>query len=185
MKIASITVRYVRKYQIADRDWVALEATTHASIDEIEANDLDPITAYAQLYAQARAAVKAQARELLDQQQALVQAAQHQSLPASFPALAAAELIPVPSEPIAPTPANMPPRDCTEAEQRFYARYGKVIDGDTWAHVQRYMGNAAPLPTTVEEWISVAETVRDRSRSAQPPTDPQPQRVPARRPASR
>jgi hypothetical protein len=183
VKIASITVRYGRKYQISDYDWVSLEATIHAAIDEVEANDLDPFTAHQQLYAQARAAVREQARELLAQQQALVQVAQRQPLTASFPALAAAELVPAPPEPTASAPGSTPPRDATEAERRFYARYGRVIDGSTWADVRRYLDNDAPQPTTVEEWISIAEAVRDRNRPAQPTTDPQ--RAPTKRPMAR
>jgi hypothetical protein len=57
-----------------------------------------------------------------------------------------------------------PPRDAAEAEQRFFARYGEVIGGTTWQAVQRYLGHLLPRPTTVEEWIAVAEEVRDRSR---------------------
>lgn len=68
----------------------------------------------------------------------------------------------VPPEPAA-HPA--PPRDATEAEQRFYARYARVIGGTTWADVQRYLKSRAPRPTTVEGWIAVAEAVRDRARA--------------------
>jgi hypothetical protein len=77
--------------------------------------------------------------------------------PASEPPLAE----PTPAE----TPAHGgPPRDAAEAEQRFYTRYGEVIGGATWQAVQRYLGHLLPRPTTVEEWIAVAEEVRDRSR---------------------
>lgn len=67
----------------------------------------------------------------------------------------------------APAPAagqSGPPRDAAEAEQRFYARYSDVVGGKTWQAVQRYLGNLLPRPTNVEEWISVAEQVRDRAR---------------------
>jgi hypothetical protein len=57
-----------------------------------------------------------------------------------------------------------PPRDATEAEQRFYARYGEVVGGRSWQSVQRYLGHLLPRPTSVEEWIAVAEEVRDRAR---------------------
>ncbi len=57
-----------------------------------------------------------------------------------------------------------PPRDAAEAEQRFYARYGDVIGGRSWQSVQRYLGHLLPRPTSVEEWIAVAEEVRDRAR---------------------
>ncbi|HMQ35086.1 MAG TPA: AAA family ATPase [Chloroflexaceae bacterium] len=59
-----------------------------------------------------------------------------------------------------------PPRDASEAEQRFYARYGEVIGGSTWQAVQRYLGHLLPRPTSIEEWIAVAEEVRDRSRGS-------------------
>jgi predicted kinase len=62
--------------------------------------------------------------------------------------------------------APTPPRDPDEAEQRFFARYGEVIGGESWAAVQRYLGSRAPKPTTVEDWIAAAEAVRDRSRHA-------------------
>lgn len=73
---------------------------------------------------------------------------------------------PAPVEP-APAPAaghSGPPRDAAEAEQRFYARYGDVVGGKSWQAVQRYLGNLLPRPTNVEEWIAVAEQVRDRAR---------------------
>jgi hypothetical protein len=72
-----------------------------------------------------------------------------------------------PPEPEAAAPATgtTPPRDAAEAERRFFARYGEVLGGNTWNVVQRYLGNGQPKPTTVEGWISVAEQVRDRSRS--------------------
>jgi len=120
---------------------------------------------------------------LLAQQQALVQAAQRQPLTASFPALAAAELIPAPPEPTASTSGNTPPHNAAEAEQRFYTRYGRVINGSTWNDVQRYLGHDAPQPTTVEEWISMAEAVRERNQPTRSPTGSQ--RVPARRLAGR
>jgi hypothetical protein len=71
-----------------------------------------------------------------------------------------------PAEPATPAPAGhpAPPRDATEAEQRFFARYGDVVGGKSWQAVQRYLGHLLPRPTNVEEWISVAEQVRDRAR---------------------
>lgn len=60
--------------------------------------------------------------------------------------------------------ASGPPRDSAEAEQRFFARYSDVVGGKSWQSVQRYLGHLLPRPTTVEEWIAVAEQVRDRSR---------------------
>lgn len=63
-------------------------------------------------------------------------------------------------------PHSGPPRDPAEAEQRFYARYGEVIGGSSWQAVQRYLGHLLPRPASVEEWIAVAEEVRDRSRGS-------------------
>ncbi|NTU84620.1 MAG: AAA family ATPase [Chloroflexales bacterium] len=76
------------------------------------------------------------------------------------------------AEVVAPEPApepsaqSGPPRDPAEAEQRFYARYSEVVGGSTWQSVQRYLGHLLPRPTSVEEWIAVAEQVRDRSRGS-------------------
>jgi predicted kinase len=64
--------------------------------------------------------------------------------------------------------APTPPRNPAEAEQRFFARYGEVVGGENWAAVQRYLGNRAPKPTTVEGWIAAAEAVRDQSRRGAP-----------------
>lgn len=66
--------------------------------------------------------------------------------------------------PAQPAAQSGPPRDAAEAEQRFFARYSDVVGGKSWQAVQRYLGNLLPRPTNVEEWIAVAEQVRDRSR---------------------
>jgi len=63
-------------------------------------------------------------------------------------------------------PLANPPKDTDEAERRFFARYGDIIGGAEWNDVQRYLGSLQPRPTSVDEWISVAEAVRDRSRDA-------------------
>lgn len=69
-------------------------------------------------------------------------------------------------QPVAPAVAyGGPPRDASEAEQRFYARYGSVVNGTTWQSVQRFLGHLLPRPSSVEEWIAVAEEVRDRARN--------------------
>lgn len=71
-------------------------------------------------------------------------------------------------EEVSPTPVQaagyMPPRDATEAEQRFFHRYAETIGGSNWSAVQRFLHSRMPRPTTVEDWIAVAEQVRDRSR---------------------
>lgn len=73
---------------------------------------------------------------------------------------------PQPEAPADAPPHSGPPRDAAEAEQRFYARYGEAIGGTSWQAVQRYLGHLLPRPTSVEEWIAVAEAVRDRSRGS-------------------
>ncbi len=65
---------------------------------------------------------------------------------------------------VATSGASGPPRDTSEAEQRFYARYSEVVGGKSWQAVQRYLGHLLQRPSSVEEWIAVAEQVRDRSR---------------------
>lgn len=68
---------------------------------------------------------------------------------------------------VTPTMPN-PPRDAAEAERRFFARYGDTIGGEDWKAVQRYLGSLRPRPVTVEDWIAVAEAVRDRARNGSP-----------------
>jgi len=57
-----------------------------------------------------------------------------------------------------PPPVKPLIQDATEAERRFYVRYG-------WQLVERLLGDTGPAtptkPTTIDEWISVAERVRD------------------------
>jgi hypothetical protein len=64
----------------------------------------------------------------------------------------------------APASHSGPPRDASEAEQRFFNRYADVLGGSSWQAVQRYLGNLLPRPTSVEGWIAVAEEVRAKSR---------------------
>jgi hypothetical protein len=74
-----------------------------------------------------------------------------------------------PQRPAGPTrsPAPyVPPKDAAEAEERFYARYSEVIGGQSWGAVQRYLGHLLPRPQSVEDWIAVAEEVRDRQRQS-------------------
>jgi hypothetical protein len=58
-----------------------------------------------------------------------------------------------------------PPRTPAEAERRFFARYGDQVGGQDWAAVRRYLSSRAPKPSTVDGWISVAETVRDKAQA--------------------
>jgi hypothetical protein len=74
-----------------------------------------------------------------------------------------------PQRPAGPTRSAapyVPPKDAAEAEERFYARYGEVIGGASWQAAQRYLGHLLPKPRSIEEWIAVAEEVRDRQRAA-------------------
>lgn len=70
------------------------------------------------------------------------------------------------------TPPTQPngntPKDPAAAEQRFYSRYSKAINGSDWAAVQRYLSSRAPKPTTVEGWIAAAEAVRDTANKIAP-----------------
>jgi hypothetical protein len=59
------------------------------------------------------------------------------------------------------------PQTPEEAETRFYARYGPQGVG-TWSGVQRLLGNNRPAPKTVEDWIKLAEDVREKLST--PPT---------------
>lgn len=60
------------------------------------------------------------------------------------------------------------PRNTTEAERRFFGRYGETINGSDWAAVQRYLSSRAPKPTTIEGWIAAAEAVRDKAAERKP-----------------
>jgi hypothetical protein len=66
------------------------------------------------------------------------------------------------SRPAAPQPAakNEAPRDASEAEQRFYARYGEAIGGKTWQAVQRYLGHVMPRPNSIEDWIAARQAAQ-------------------------
>ena len=185
MKIASLTVKYGRKYQIADGDWVSLEASLYATVDEDEANDLDPISAYAELFGDVRASVRTQAFDLVMRQRALAQAAATRLVTgATLPALAAAEEQPLsveeraeeatdqeasePKPPAAQVAAPVastagPPQTPEDAEQRFFARYGEQIGGTDWSAVKHYLNTHLPKPRTVDRWLKVAEQVRDRA----------------------
>ena len=66
---------------------------------------------------------------------------------------------------VQPEAPKGPPKTTSEAEERFYARYGAQIGGTNWQAVQRYLGHLLPKPASIEEWIAVAEEVRDRERA--------------------
>ena len=55
-----------------------------------------------------------------------------------------------------------------EAESRFYARYGSQGVA-TWSGVQTLLGRNRPRPASVQDWIALAEDVREKL-SASPTT---------------
>ena len=61
---------------------------------------------------------------------------------------------------------NGAPRTPEEAEHRFFARYGELVGGGTWAAVQKYLGYRSPKPTTIDEWIEVGAEVRQHGVEA-------------------
>jgi hypothetical protein len=85
---------------------------------------------------------------------------------------ATGEILDEPADAPAPVAAHSgPPRDPAEAEQRFFARYGDVVGGQTWPDVQRFLGQLMAKPESVETWIAVAEQVRDLALHG-PPAEP-------------
>lgn len=62
---------------------------------------------------------------------------------------------------------GMPPANGTEAERRFFARYGAAVGGNSWERVAGYIRTPrAPKPTSVKEWIAVAQAVRDTQKTS-------------------
>ena len=61
---------------------------------------------------------------------------------------------------------NGAPRTPEEAERRFFARYGELVGGGTWAAVQKYLGYRSPKPATIDEWIEVGAEVRQHGVEA-------------------
>jgi hypothetical protein len=60
------------------------------------------------------------------------------------------------------------PATAEEAETRFYARYSSQGVA-TWSGVQTLLGRNRPRPASVQDWIALAEDVRERL-SANPTT---------------
>jgi hypothetical protein len=143
--IASVTVRFSRKYQIRKDDWVGLEAVITLAVSEAEAAQVDPASVTAQAFAIAKESVIEQRHELRRE----LQEAQ---------TLAAERRV---------TRQAAPPSTAAEAEQRFFARYGAIISGEDWIAAQRYLRTRAPKPSTIEGWYAAAEAVRDAVRAAQ------------------
>jgi len=144
--IASVTVRFSRKYQIRKDDWVGLEAVITLAVSDAEAAQTDPHSVTAEAFAIAKGSVIAQRAELRRElQEAYARAAEQHA---------------------AQEPAPAPPSTPEEAEQRFFARYGPIISGQDWRAVQRYLRSRAPRPTTIECWYATAEAVRDKAQSS-------------------
>jgi hypothetical protein len=135
--IASVTVRFGRKYQIRRDDWVGLEAIVTLSVSEAEAAQVDPASVTTEAFTIAKASVIEQRAELRRE----LQEAQARAIERAEPV--------------------EPPRTSAEAEQRFFARYGAIIGGRDWGAAQRYLQTREPKPTNIAGWLAVARAVRD------------------------
>lgn len=145
--IASVTVRFSRKYQIRKDDWVGLEAVITLAVSEAEAAQADPHSVTAEAFALAKAGVIAQRAELRRElHEAQARAAEQRA---------------------AQQPAPESPRTAAEAAQRFFARYGAIIGGQDWRAAQRYLRIHAPQPATIAEWYAAAAAVRDQAHEAE------------------
>jgi hypothetical protein len=146
--IASVSVRFSRKYQIRKDDWVGLEALITMTVDDAEANLVDPPTITAEAFALAKAAVIEQRDELRRELAEMLARAQQRN-----------------AEIAAPAPIY-PPATVAEAKQRFYARYGEIVGPGGWAAVQRFTGIRSSEPASIDEWIAAAQAVRDRAATS-------------------
>lgn len=147
--IASVTVRFSRKYQIRKDDWIGLEAVITLAVSDAEAAQTDPYSVTAEAFAIAKGSVIAQRTELRRE----LQEAHARAVEQHTAQLAAAQS--------AQEPAPAPPSTPEEAEQRFFARYSPIIGGGDWRAVQRYLHSRTPRPTTIELWYAAAQAVRD------------------------
>lgn len=145
--IASVTVRFSRKYQIRKDDWVGLGSVVTLTVSEVEAAQTDPASVTAEAFAIAKGSVIEQRRKLRRElQEAQTRAAQR---------LEAQQAEPEPAQETAPAPPSTP----AEAKQRFFARYGPIVGGQDWDAVRRYLRTRDRKPTTIEEWYAAAEAV--------------------------
>ena len=147
--VTSITMRYSRKFQLGKDNWVGWDALVTVSVPEEEYVISDAVEVRALARAEARAAVvEAIAADIAEyhRQRAAVKAGSD-----AYPAV-----------------STEPPRTTAEAEQRFFARYGEIIDGQDWSAVQRYLRTHDPKPTSIAGWLAAAAAVRDRSCLSQP-----------------
>src|SRR6266540_5341049 len=164
--IANVTVTFSRKYQIRKDNWVGLEAQVTMRVDEAEANLVDPQSVIAEAFYHARAAIVEQ-QETLRQETAEAQARAEEQR--RLMASAEAEQGQFPSTNGDASAATSPPTSA-EARRRFFARYGEILGGDTWAAVQRYLGKHLPEPVTIDEWYTAAAAVRAHMQQETPAT---------------
>ena len=143
--IASVTVRFSRKYQIRKDDWIGLEAVVTLAVSEAEADQVEPASVTAEAFAIAKESVIEQRDELRRElRKAQARAAERAAQPPQQPA-----------EDAAPAP----PATADEAEGRFFARYSVTIGGKDWPAAQRFLRSRAPKPVTIEGWYAAAEAV--------------------------
>lgn len=62
-----------------------------------------------------------------------------------------------PPAPVQPTKKAPTPDG---ARQRFFQYWQETVGGDTWTHVQSWLGSRAPIPTTVDGWKAAHETMQ-------------------------
>lgn len=84
----------------------------------------------------------------------------------------AASVAPEPSAKVTTFPTddargNGAPKTAREAERRFFARYGELIGGTTWADVEEFLDYDVEKPSTVQDWFEIAARVRAHSNDAE------------------
>lgn len=100
--IASVSVKYGRKYQVRKDDWVSFEALITLTVSAEEANVTDPREVTAQAFTIARESVREQAADLRRQ---IAEAQQRAAAPAPPPATRRNDATPPPAESEPPFPA--------------------------------------------------------------------------------
>lgn len=153
--LTSLSIRISRKFQIEKDDWVGVDALATVAVEDDEAHLVDP----ADIRRLAREQAKAAIREQLAEEIAERDERRRQRAADRLSALA-------PNSNGHADEPPPPPQTTEEAEQRFYARWGDVVGGQTWADVQRYTGIRGQSPTTIRQWYAAAEAVYRRSQQA-------------------
>jgi len=150
--LATISIRISRKFQLERDDWLGVDALATIAVEEAEAHLVDPADVRRMAREQAKATVMEQIAEEIAERDARRAARASRRRTA-----APAESTPAPTQ----NGHRPPPQDAAEAEQRFFARYGEQIGGQDWAAVRRYLDTKGTEPTTIQEWIDVAQLVFD------------------------